>query len=146
MNMKRIDKIQKLYRDNEHNAINNFINQQKAYDNQLSILAELRNYTQQYEASFSQSASSGVSIEVIQNFNNFMCRLRSIIKKQEENVEIENSKLTVARTNWQLTKMKRAGIDQLIDQRAISDQKKSDRNEQKQLDELVLHRYQLKGE
>jgi len=139
--LKRIKKIQKLYKNHEDSAVNDYIRQQKSYDDQLHLLTELQNYTQQYVSTFSLSASNGVSIEILKNYNNFMDRLNQIVKKQQNIVEQEFDKLDSARAEWQINRMKRTGIDKLCEKRMRQTDRRLNHLEQKSLDEIVLQRY-----
>jgi len=140
--MKNIDKLLSVYLDKENKAAQRLMECRNAYQQQLRLLDELRQYEKDYKGSFSQTAMAGVKIERIQNFNLFIGKLRKIINNQIENVNVEMKKLEHATLQWQEKRLERKTLDKLDEKNLLNQRLSQTKKEQKQVDEIAmqLHR------
>jgi flagellar protein FliJ len=144
--MKNIDKLLSVYLDKENKAAQRLMECRNAYQQQLRLLEELRQYEKDYKGSFSHIAMAGVKIEKIQNFNLFIGKLRKIIKNQIENVNIEKKKLEHATLQWQEKRLERKTLDKLDEKNLLNQRLSQAKKEQKQVDEIAMQLHRRREE
>jgi len=142
--MKRIDRIITLFYEEESKVCAEMNSCQDYYSEQLRILNDLHEYEREYKKNHTAILSSGITIERINNFNNFMARLKLTIKQQSLNVESAQAKLECVRMKWQTAMKRRKMLDKLNTRLDTKSRIKDLQYEQKELDESVSAMFYLK--
>ena len=139
--MKNIDKIIAIYLDEERKAAQKYTECQAAYQKQLRLLDELRQYETDYKKSFMGTASEGVRIEKINNFNHFIGKLHALIDKQSGNVAIEKKNLDIATQIWHQKQLERKTLTKLDEKMVFRQRHTQAMKEQKQFDEIAQQQH-----
>ena len=139
--MKNIEKIMTIYLDEENRAAQKYLECQNLYEKQLRLLNELRQYETDYKKRFFDTASDGVRIEKIKNFNYFIAKLQVLIDKQTEHVNHEKNNLDIANQVWQKKRLQRRTLGKLDEKMAQKQRKIYARKEQMQVDEIALRQH-----
>lgn len=141
--MKRIERIINIISDEEQKATTEMVNCQNYCDEQSNLLENLVSYEEEYKKNFSSSASAGVAIQYIHNYNNFMVRLKLTTQQQGLNVEQAKKRLAAAIATWQLKKKKRLSLENLNTRLDIRSQNELSLQEQKDQDEMASLKFRL---
>ena len=139
--MKNIDKIMTIYLEEENMAAQNYIECQETYQKQLHLLDELRRYESDYQKNFLDTASAGVGIDKIKNFNRFIGKLHTLIDKQSGNVATEKKNLDAAMQIWQQKQLERKRLTKLDEKMTLRQRHIQALKEQKQYDEIALRQH-----
>jgi len=142
--MKNIDKIMAIYLDEENKAARKYMDCQEAYQKQLRLLDELRQYESDYKNKFLNTATEGVRIEKINNFNHFIGKLHTLIDKQRTNVVTEMKNLDIALQIWQQKQLERKTLTKLDEKMVLRQRHIHALKEQKQFDEIALRHHRRK--
>jgi flagellar export protein FliJ len=140
--MKKLRKIISIYLDEENRAARGLVECRNLYQKQLHILEELRQYETDYKRNFSAQAMTGVRIEAIRNYNNFIEKLRALIARQLESVNAERRRVEIATTLWQEKRIERKRLDRLEEKVTTRVRHRQEKREQQQLDEIAIQRHQ----
>lgn len=143
--MKKLDKILAIYIDDENKAAQKCFECQEHYDRQLQLLEELQQYETDYKKQFLSTASDGVSVAKIKNYQIFIDKLRSLILRQRENVKAEKRNLDIATEVWQEKRLQRRTLDKLEERLRLKERHAHAKNEQKQFDEQAQRQFRRNG-
>ena len=97
----------------------------------------LSEYRDDYSARFQASMAIGLSAAEHRNFQQFMDKLETAIRGQDEIVEQARHKITQERSAWQAGERKRMSFSTLVKRATTAANLREGRRDQKQTDELA---------
>ncbi len=103
--------------------------------NQAKVLAE---YKQGYEDNLQQSMEKGLTIETLQNYQNFIGKLDEALATQAQVVEMAEAEMAVYRSNLQARQKKKLSYDVLIERADKAKVKAELKRDQKMMDEFAM--------
>lgn len=103
--------------------------------NQAKVLAE---YKQGYEDNLQQSMEKGLTIETLQNYQNFISKLDEAMSTQSQVVEMAEAEMAVYRSNLQACQKKKLSYDVLIERADKAKVKAELKRDQKMMDEFAM--------
>jgi len=108
-------------------------------ERQLGIL---RGYVDSYpgKAADTESARLSSALE-LQNYSNFITQLNQAVRQQEKHAEQAQRAFDNQVGVWKQARARIRSIEKVAERHAESDQRHQDRQEQRQLDDLVLRRH-----
>jgi flagellar FliJ protein len=101
-------------------------------EKQLKMLLE---YRDDYQQRFEQGAARGLSTTQYINFSSFIHKLDTAVEGQREIVRNAESKIKLARNQWQESEKERLSYNTLNNRNQATQQKKEAKQDQKQTDE-----------
>lgn len=107
----------------------------------------LSQYQRNYSEDFQKRGQQGLSANQFNHFQGFINKLEVAQIQQVEGLNTARKQLEESRSAWLAVRARKQAIETLLEREAQRKQKESDKQEQKMLDELTLHRFysQKKG-
>jgi len=138
--MKRLDRIIKIFLDDEYRASAEMSSCKASVNEQLRIYNELIGYEAEYKKKFIMKSSVATSINRVTNYRSFMARLKLTIDKQASNLETHKGELDVYTQVWREKKKKTTVLKKLNEKINKDKNMELSKTEQKELDDLVSSR------
>lgn len=101
----------------------------------------LSQYQRNYSEDFHQRGREGLSANQFSHFQGFINKLEVAQEQQVEGLTSARAQLEQTRSAWMAVRARKQAIETLLEREAERKQKESDKQEQKMLDELTLHRF-----
>lgn len=98
----------------------------------------LQNYKQGYREGLDKSMEKGLTIDTLQNYNNFLNKLDEAIATQAQVIEMAEAELSVYRSALQSCQKKKLSYDVLIERANKVQQKAELKRDQKMMDEFAM--------
>lgn len=130
----RLKSVLKLAEVKENSAAAEYVKTKDDWEFNHSKLTELRAFRDDY-----QNPSSDIPFtpERFQSTRQFLSQLSQAIDQQENQVDQMLGRMKTDEDVWNGHRVKRKSIEKLIEKRSVERQKHEDRQEQKQLDEMI---------
>lgn len=139
--MRKIKKIINIFYDDEIQSIKKMNIKEKEYEKQKLLLHDLIMYEQEYIKEFTVKSQKGITIQIINNFNNFMQKLKETIDKQNIIVSDVEDKYHKSQLVWNKKRTKRLSLDKLNNRIDAKVFKRLMRLEQKEQDDMTSIRF-----
>ncbi|ART79729.1 flagellar export protein FliJ [Oceanisphaera avium] len=101
----------------------------------------LSQYQRNYSEDFHARGQQGLSANQFNHFQGFINKLEVAQTQQMEGLHTAKQQLEQSRSAWLAVRARKQAIETLLEREAERKQKEQDKQEQKMLDELTLHRF-----
>ena len=101
----------------------------------------LSQYQRNYSEDFQKRGREGLSANQFSHFQGFINKLEAAQEQQTDGLGNARAQVEQTRTAWMAVRARKQAIETLLEREAERKQKESDKQEQKMLDELTLHRF-----
>ena len=101
----------------------------------------LSQYQRNYSEDFQKRGREGLSANQFSHFQGFINKLEVAQEQQVDGLSNGRAQVELTRTAWMAVRARKQAIETLLEREAERQQKESDKQEQKMLDELTLHRF-----
>lgn len=116
----------------------------KGVDDAKQKLALLSNYRDEYVSRFQQTMTAGFTPLAYRNYQNFMDKLDTAIRGQEQILRDSERRADTERSAWRESERKRISYDALKTRAERDIEKKDAKREQKQSDEAAARKFLYK--
>lgn len=101
-------------------------------------LQTLQQYRNDYAVQLQQQMQNGIAGHLLANYRQFLASLDSAVKRAQEALLSQQSKVDKSQQHWQTKQRKLASYETLTDRKAAAEVKVANKREQKLADELSL--------
>lgn len=136
--LKIVEKLAKQREDQAAQALGQIRQQIEVETNRLD---ELVNYRQEYLDYLDKEAVNGISMQQWRRTQGFIDQLADLMVRQQSALHQWQQREQQVLEKWQLLYQRRKNIGQFIEKISIEEVIAADKQEQKQLDELVNQRF-----
>jgi len=135
---KKLEPVVKHVKNKEQEALQAVAFSQQQLNSQQLRLEQLVLYKAEYANQ--QGVQQSVTYTAIQlkEFSRFLDQLDITIQQQKQVVELAQREVNFKRDKWKLTRSKSDAMDKVMDNIQLDENKKAQKMEQKQMDELAL--------
>ncbi len=135
---KKLEPVVKHVKNKEQEALQAVAFSQQQLNSQQLRLEQLVLYKAEYANQ--QGVQQSVTYTAIQlkEFSRFLDQLDVTIQQQKQVVELAQREVNYKRDKWKLTRSKSDAMDKVMDNIQLDENKKAQKIEQKQMDELAL--------
>jgi len=135
---KKLEPVVKHVKNKEQEALQAVAFSQQQLNSQQLRLEQLVLYKAEYANQ--QGVQQSVTYTAIQlkEFSRFLDQLDITIQQQKQVVELAQREVNFKRDKWKLTRPKSDAMDKVMDNIQLDENKKAQKMEQKQMDELAL--------
>lgn len=109
-------------------------------------LQTLQQYRNDYAVQLQQQMQNGIAGHLLNNYRHFLASLDSAVKRAQEALLSQQSKVDKSQQHWQTKQRKLASYETLADRKASAAVKVANKREQKLADELSLAMYMRQRE
>jgi flagellar protein FliJ len=131
----RIKTLVELKAVQEKNALKGLGISQRKLTNLETQVESLRNYRREYQESFNQLGSGGITIAQVLEFKSFIEKLDQAIAGQEQAVRLCKEELMLKRQVWESLHYKTTNLQKILDTTVAVEIKQQNSKEQRELDE-----------
>ncbi len=124
-------------RQRSEDAVLKLAEQQQRLAKAERQLAELRGYRAEYAGN---AGVGGLTVSALLNRQQFVERIDRAIAQQAVEIDRQYRLLEQARSKWRDAHSREAALDSVIDRYREQERQSADRQEQSEIDELMLHR------
>ncbi|MGC4028528.1 MAG: flagellar export protein FliJ [Steroidobacteraceae bacterium] len=103
-------------------------------------LAELRQYRDDYAATFENQARKGHGVAALRDFQVFLARLDLALRQQEQLVILARDDEDAHKLRWQAAARRSRALDTVVERWQGEERRQEDRREQHQIDERAQRR------
>lgn len=142
--MKRSDRLKRVARyfgEDRDLASRNLAELRSAMDQADERLRDLSSYLDSYNAELEQMRRSGINSAKLQNYRAFVVQLQEALRQQEKHLENARSAFERQKDVWFRARTDERAVEQAAERSVTVERKEDERAEQRQLDDLVLHRF-----
>ncbi len=133
---KRLTPIKKLALNKEKEAAQALGLSLEMKEVELQKLAQLEQYRLEYLADMENKIKQGLSGSTLLQYHHFLSKLDLAITQQKTVLVACEDKLTTVKDNWQNKRSKAKVISQVMEKMVVQEQKKTEKRESMQSDEL----------
>ncbi len=132
---RRLQPVADIAKHSERHAARRHGDSLREHQEQQRQLDELIKYRDQYMDRFKQAGASGLSIVQMRDYQLFITRLDQAIAQQQQLVSTGEQQCQQSQANWIDKRGKSEMINKVVENRALTEQQRLDRREQKELDD-----------
>ncbi|MEO6186185.1 MAG: flagellar export protein FliJ [Steroidobacteraceae bacterium] len=136
----RMAPVQKVLGGTERDRARDLGTAQQALSAAESKLQDLRQYYDDYQKGFQQSARAGQNALRLWDYQLFLARLETAVKQQEQVVAQARAGVAGSTQRWQSAARRVKAVDSVVDKWQQDDRRHTDRLEQKETDERASRR------
>lgn len=144
MPMKRSERLQRVaghFGEDQDLASRKLAELRSMLDQAEERWRELGGYLDAYHSELEALGRSGASSAKLQNYRAFIAQLQEALGQQQKQVEQARSAFDRQKDVWYRARTQVRALEQAMERTVAIERKADDRAEQRQLDELSLHRF-----
>jgi len=138
---KRLQSLVHLAKNDENHAARALGECQRLLSEQTARLEELKSYRYEYINQIQQMAGTGLGIETVQRYHQFVKRLDETIGMQGSVVERIRDEYEEKRRAWSAARVKHKSLDRAVTRHRAEESRRRERREQDRSDDYVTGRY-----
>ncbi|EAQ98439.1 flagellar export protein FliJ [Congregibacter litoralis] len=141
MELDKLDKVAMLARSQESRAAGTLQRSQQALDQSAARRSQLEQFKQEYEQRLQAMASTGMDARQLADYRLFLRNLNDAISHQDQEVSRSEAELETHREALVDRSLRRSSVDELVNRGRLDLLRETDKQEQKQSDEMSLQRH-----
>lgn len=138
----RLKPVQNFADRQEQNAAQSFVKSQQQVQQENSKLEQLRQYYQEYQSQFHQSAATGMQVKRMLEYRAFLAKLEAVIKEQEKSLSRAQQGSQQAKAQWQQKQGRSKAIDKVVENHQQRENYQREKKLQAEQDDRSQHRKQ----
>ncbi len=136
----RLAPVQRIFTSAEQDRARDLGGAQQRVEAAQAKLAELRQYRDDYAATFENHARDGRNVAALRDFQTFLARLDLALRQQEQQVILAREEEAAHRQRWQSAARRSRALDTVVDRWHGEERHQEERREQHQTDERAQRR------
>ncbi len=141
MNTQQLDKVAFVAQTEENRAAAAHQNDKRALDQSEQRLSQLQAFRNEYEQRLEHMTSNGIDARQLADYRRFLSNLNDAIDRQGGEVQRSQGAVDESREVLVQRSMRRDSLDQLLERTRVTQQRESERQEQRQADETNLQQH-----
>ncbi len=137
----RLQIVEKLAKQREDQAAAALAQVRQQLEIEVQRLDELAQYRVEYQDYLMTAGSNGISIQQWRRTQGFIDQLGGLLERQQQTIYSWQQRESQVLDKWRELYQKRKNIGQFVEKLSIEEVIASDKQEQKQIDELVSQRF-----
>lgn len=133
---KRLTPIKQLAQDKEKDAARAFGQSLEQNKLEASKLQQLMQYRSEYLTQMEEKIKQGISGASLQQYHQFLNKLDTAVKQQQEVIERSKKQLEVKQEHWQDKRSKAKAISQAMNNMQAKEKRAQDKKDATQQDEM----------
>ncbi len=131
----RLKVIANLYAENEKKGLEALGKAQTEMQRSQTQLENLQQYQQEYLDKYNANSEQGINISQLLEFRSFVGKLDKAIDDQKNEIAEMDTKVTIARKNWERHHQKTKSIEKVCNGAASEERKIEEKREQNEQDD-----------
>jgi len=141
VNTQQLDKVAFVAQTEENRAAAAHQNDKRALDQSEQRLSQLQAFRNEYEQRLEHMTSNGIDARQLADYRRFLSNLNDAIDRQGGEVQRSQGAVDESREVLVQRSMRRDSLDQLLERTRVTQQRESERQEQRQADETNLQQH-----
>lgn len=139
---KRMQAVYTLAKNREEEASKIFGASNQDVELQKLQLQDLLRYRDEYQKQIKLEGGRGISAYRLREFQAFLLKMDAAIKQQQLKLDSSMAQQSQKREEWLNRRQKSEALDGLMTRYRLEERQKSDKQEQKEMDEIAQQKYQ----
>lgn len=134
----RLAPVLKLKNMHEQEAVKHYAQARSQLAQEQNKLEQLVEYRKEYQSMVERKGREGISANRLHALHRFVHKLNNAISQQQEQLSLVQQETLAKEKNWLVRRGAAKNMAKLVARHAQSEQRESDRKEQRTLDEQTL--------